>query len=131
MAWRRFLHQPFHPSSSDIQLQGSPGFANVHLPVPQVHHVRPYCFPEVPVVLTGVADGVAPQALMPNLRPSIAGLFAVIPPYLCNQEVSYHLSQLFQSRSSGRCRGKPRMWVIRTGPPGSLTKEDESGDLCL
>ena len=82
-------------SSFDIQLQGSPGFSSVHPPVPQVHHVSPYCFGEVPVVLPGVADRIAPQAPVPSRRPSVAGFFTAVPPCLCNLEVPYHLSYLF------------------------------------
>ena len=77
VANRRFFHQPFHTPSSDIQIHGPSGLASVHPSVPYVHHVSSYRFGEVPTVLSGMADRVAPQAPVPSRRPSVTDF---LPP---------------------------------------------------
>ena len=42
-------------------------------------------------VLPDVTDRVTRHAPMPTWRPSVAILFVVVPPGLCNLKVTYHL----------------------------------------
>ena len=112
---------------SNVQFQGPPGFVSVYPPVPKVHHVGPYCFGEIPIVVLSMADSVAPQASMPGWQPSVAGLFAAIPPCLCNLEVPHHLTKLVevepvssQSRVSSLRTGVGTLSFLAATKPGPV-----------